>query len=614
MRIPSHIVQEILERARIEEIVSDYVTLTPKGGRLWGLSPFKNEKTPSFTVTPEKNAYYCFSTQKGGGVVQFVMEMEGLTYPEALEYLAQKLGIELTMEGSEQNDAQKKRLSLQQLNARVAGMFHHLLVKSKDGAKALDYISGRGIDIETITRFQLGYAPRDPFWLKKFLVSKGYSEGFLQDSGLFTRKNSSRSLFSNRLMFPILDNSGRVVAFGGRILEGDGPKYLNSPETILYHKSSTIYGLWQAKEEIRKKKEAIVCEGYMDVLALSQGGLHHAVAPLGTAFTPEQATLLHRYAKEVLLLFDGDQAGINASQKALQLLESKNFTISVGLLSSGEDPSDILEKSGSQGVQNIVYSTSNALDFLLKQAVSRFPVSTPEGKRQAVEQLFDYIESINSAVKREGVFKQIAEYFELSVESLKTDFNQRLEVSKPAPRGVNKATRFEKNDSDFIEKESESSKRQIVPSKLTGDLFLMIAVVLNFQYFQKVRREVHQEDLRDPWAMELYIVLEESFRANELTQESILARIEDEDLISFLLEKQALEEFLVNPEALILDGIRQVKIDKLLRQRREIEMQLKKVFMSTDEQKKLHELLTEKIYIDQALNKLKVTIHDRPAE
>jgi DNA primase len=354
----------------------------------------------------------------------------------------------------------------------------------------------------------------------------------------------------------------------------------------------------------------------MDVLSLHEAGIFNVVAPLGTAFTNEQADIIKRYSDNTILLFDGDQAGVNATIKAINLLEQKSFSIQVGNLSDGKDPGDILQKSGSQVLKNVVYSTSNALDFLLKQAVSRFPVSKPEGKEQAVEQLFDYIESVQSEVKKDGVFAVIAEYLDISVESLRRDYRQQLKGlqgrDKKFSKGGESVVQFSNKDkNNQVPKDLIGQPKQF---PMTNDLFLMLIVVVNFQYFGRVRSQISAEDLRNPWACELYIVLEECFRNGELSSEGILSKIENQELIKLVLEKQALNEFSVNPEQLIADSIKQVKIDKLLQRRREVESQLKQTLVANKDQQMLRELLADKMYIDQALNKLKVTIHDRTAE
>src|SRR5690606_23250979 len=237
----------------------------------------------------------------------FIMEMERLSFPEAVEYLGKKVGIaiERSEEGSDSGD---QRRALEDLYERVTGSFSHLLQKSPRGSQALGYIEGRGISRATIEKFELGFSPDDPYWLSEFLKKQGFSPDFLSESGLFSKKNPRWCIFAGRLIFPIRDHRGRVVAFGGRILRGDGPKYINSPETLLYKKSQVVYGLWQAKDAVRQAKSIVLCEGYMDVIALHESDIQNSGAPLGTAFTEEQARLISRYTKRCDLLFDEDEA------------------------------------------------------------------------------------------------------------------------------------------------------------------------------------------------------------------------------------------------------------------------------------------------------------------
>jgi len=311
-RIPEHVVQQIVSATDIVRIVGEYVRLEKRGARWVGLCPFHNEKTPSFGVNEDRAFFYCFGCKKGGDAITFIKEIEKCGYVEALERLAEKAGIAITYEGEEdpaEARAAKERDSLLELYERLAGTFHHLLLSDRSGAAALSYARNRHLSDETIAAFRLGYAPADRGWLYRFLKSKAYSDDFLASSGLFSRNYATTSIFSDRLMFPICDIRGRVVAFGGRILSGDGPKYINSPETAIFKKHETLFGLNMAASSMRSSGEAILCEGYMDTIAFHAAGVSNAVAPLGTAFTESQASILKRYARVIILSFDSDEAG-----------------------------------------------------------------------------------------------------------------------------------------------------------------------------------------------------------------------------------------------------------------------------------------------------------------
>ncbi len=316
MKFSRDLLQRIRERTDMVDLVNRYTRLEQRGDRWWGLSPFKSEKTPSFSVRPEEGLYYCFATQKGGDIFRFLGEMEGLSFPEAVEYLAERAGI--PMESNPEADReQRERRTLYELYERVTHTFRYLLEEDPRGANAREYAETRGLDPATRERFELGYAVDDGRWLYRFLRKKSYSNEFLERCGLFSRRYPGMSLFRNRLIFPIRDERNRVVAFGGRALsENDRAKYINSPETPIYNKKRTLFGIHLAAERVRAERTVHVAEGYIDVIALHQAGVENSVAPLGTAFTREQARLLKRWSEQVILVFDSDEAGVEATFRA----------------------------------------------------------------------------------------------------------------------------------------------------------------------------------------------------------------------------------------------------------------------------------------------------------
>ena len=360
-------IRELNDRLDAVSVVNDYVRLEKKGGRDWGLCPFHNEKTGSFTVNPDMKWYHCFGCGKSGSVIDFVMEMDKLSFPEAVEQLAKRMGIEVVYEktgrGAAEAGREKEQDQLFELYRRVAVSFHHFLLEKGEGAAAKRYIISRGINDEMIERFRLGYAPGNRSWLYRFLTEKGYSPEFLASSGLFSRNHPRSAFFWDRLMFPIADRQGRTVAFGGRVLSGDGPKYMNSGESGRYKKGETLFAIDLALPEIRKTREAYLAEGYMDVVALHQAGVTNAVAPLGTAFTDGQARLLKRWAERVYLIFDADEAGQNAAFKGIMTCRKNGLESFVVVLNpenspeleagglAPKDPADVLKNFGPEASQ-----------------------------------------------------------------------------------------------------------------------------------------------------------------------------------------------------------------------------------------------------------------------
>jgi len=328
MKIPDSILSEILEKLDAVEIIGEYVQLKKVGNRYWGLCPFHHEKTPSFTVSPDKGVYYCFGCHKGGGLFNFIMDIESVSFVEAVNILGEKAGVNIKTEKTDKMDTARK--TMEELYKKVAGSFHYLLINNEQAKDYFKYLLNRSINKNTIEKFIIGYAPSDVRWLFNFLKKKNYREEFLKTSGLFFERNSELlSLFYDRIIFPILNTHGDIVAFGGRTLKNNTAKYINSPETLIFHKKDNLFGIYQALKNIRQKKEFILVEGYMDVLAMHQAGFINTVAPLGTAFTSSQARRLKRYADRGIVAFDSDSAGIEATVRAIHILEKIGIQTSV---------------------------------------------------------------------------------------------------------------------------------------------------------------------------------------------------------------------------------------------------------------------------------------------
>jgi len=590
MRIPDPIIDEITQHLDIAEVVGDYVTLKPKGGRYWGLCPFHREKTPSFTVTPEKGVYYCFGCHQGGSIYNFIMEMEKLTFVEAVRFLAKKAGVEISWE--EKKEDSDKRSAMLELYRRVAGSLHHILMNREIAEGARKYLQARGFNQDTLIFFQVGYAPADRNWFYRFLQKKNYSEGFLKASGLFSQRDGRvNPYFRDRIIFPIANTRGEVIAFGGRTLGNHPPKYLNSPETTFFRKGENLFGLNQAIKTIRREKTFILVEGYLDVLALKQCGIDNAVAPLGTSLTQEQVKLLKRYSENGVLLFDSDEAGLRASRKAINLFERSDVQIRVVELSEGSDPADIMQKDGCEALKKKVKYPITSFQFLINKALSLYDIQTPDGKEAILKNLTPYISSLGSQVRQEGSLRLLAENLQVDFESVKSDFYKY---------------RNKERTGDLTTKQQNESR------KITGDLFLMLAVAANREYFPEVRKRLFPEDLEDPRARDIYITLEDCFREEENSNDALLARFGDEELKRLVLEKISTEEFSINPEILISDGIKLVRRRSLEKRGKQLSVLLTQGGGRDDRREK--DLLSEKEYIDKELENLKVMENVRSTE
>ncbi len=589
------VTEEINNRLNIVDIVGNYVTLKRNGSKYTGLCPFHNEKTPSFTVTPEKNLFYCFGCHKGGSIFNFIMEIENMDFQDALRFLAKKAGVELDDNYSGSSTERKKIDALKELYKRTANSFQYILKNRPEAEEARTYLVKRGVSPEILDLFKLGWAPEDRNWLLAFLKSKGYSDGFLMESGLFSKKGLRYPLFSGRVMFPITNYNGEVIAFSGRTLKDFGPKYINSPETILFQKKRNLFGLSNASKSIREKDFFILCEGQMDVIACHQAGIKNAVAPLGTAYTEEQANILKRYSSHSVISFDGDSAGKKAAAKAIIINEKKDIKSQVAVLGENEDPADLLINKGEKELNKKLKSTINSFDYILENAVNLSDITNPEGKEEVINNLVEYLNSLTSEVRRDDCINMVAS--RLGVDSASVYKDIKREVS------LNKAYRQKKEDNQIKQNAGSEFDR-----KMSAELFLMIAVVVNRDRFNFVRGKINIEDLFDQRARAIYIALEECFRNNENSIDSLLNRIEGQDLISLIAEKITSEEFSINTEELIRDSVKKIKRSSLLKKREDIVKKLRDMTRLNAEDFNETELLSEKIYIDQEIEKLRLGI------
>lgn len=412
-RIADGTIEEIRSRLDIVEVVSSYLPLKRSGSNHLGLCPFHGEKSPSFNVNASRQIFHCFGCGAGGNVFSFVMRMEGLTFPEAVRRLGERVGIEVEEETvSPQEQRRREELELfVRINEAACAFYHRLLLEDPDGAPARRYLKGRGYDGETARRFRLGYAPDRPDALQRHLLGLGFAEPALAKLGLVRPGRDGRGhydLFRRRLLFPIFDERGRVAAFGGRVLDDGLPKYLNSSESPVYHKGSTLYGFHQAREEMRRSGEAVVVEGYFDLLALHRAGFPQTVATCGTALTPEQVRLLKRHAGKVLLLFDQDAAGRKATWRAMELLLPEGVPTAVVELDAAKDPDAYLAEHGVEALRARLAAARPVLEVFSAATLAEHDESI-EGRARAVEEIIARLRLLPSEIERSLYLKALAE-------------------------------------------------------------------------------------------------------------------------------------------------------------------------------------------------------------
>ncbi len=432
MRFPQTFIDELLQQADILRIVSDYVSLKKKGNSYWACCPFHSEKTPSFHVHPSKGLFKCFGCSKGGDVINFVKEIEGCTFPEAIKAVAEKCGVQLpAAENSREfEERDRHRADLMQLNQWATEFFEQNLTETPEGQRALDYLAQRGVTDETRKAFRLGYAPNSWDAMGNFLRSRGASRTQIERSGLVTLKDGGGfyDRFRSRLMFPICDTQGRVVAFGGRIL-GDGePKYLNSPETALYTKGQHLFGLNHAREAIRKLGYTILVEGYLDFLIPFQAGVRNLVASLGTALTEHQVRLLGRYTRRIVVNFDPDSAGQAATKRSLELLLTEAFRVNVLRLPDNLDPDEYIRANGSEGYLKLLKGSQPFLDYIVEEAVRSNDQTRPVGKVETINAILPYLRLVKDRIERAEHFERIADRLKIDSRLIREEFKKAAET------------------------------------------------------------------------------------------------------------------------------------------------------------------------------------------
>lgn len=465
MRYSDDVIEEVRMKNDIVDVVSQYVKLTRKGSSYFGLCPFHNEKTPSFSVTPSKQMYYCFGCGAGGNVFNFIMEYENYTFGEALSHLAQRAGVELPQieYSKEAKEKAERKALLLEINKRAAQYFYYQ-IRRENGKNAYRYLTERGLTEETIKKFGLGYSDKYSNDLYKYMKAKGYSDELLRDSGLFNvdERNGMYDKFWNRVIFPIMDVNNRVIGFGGRVM-GDGkPKYLNSPETKIFDKSRNLYGLNMARTT--RQKYLILCEGYMDVIAMHQAGFTNAVASLGTALTSGHASLLKRYTGEVLLLYDSDEAGIRAALRAIPILKEAGVNSRVVSLEPYKDPDEFIKNMGAEAFEERLTNACDSFMFRVHIGEKEFPMKEPQGQNRFFEQCAGMLLELGDELERNLYIEAIVkDYHQYGISS--EDLRKRVNIL--AMKGTKAEQRIQPKSGSREKKKQESAAEKAQKLMLT---------------------------------------------------------------------------------------------------------------------------------------------------
>ena len=521
MRYSDDIIEEVRSKNDIVDVVSQYVRLTKKGNSYFGLCPFHNEKTPSFSVTPGKQMYYCFGCGAGGNVFNFIMEYENYTFGEALKYLADRAGVELPKIEYSREVRQKaqEKAELLEINKQAAQYFYYQL-RTEKGQTGLDYLKNRGLSEETMRKFGLGYSDRAGGGLYRYLKAKGYPDDRLRESGLFNvdERHGMYDKFWNRVIFPIMDVNNRVIGFGGRVMGDAKPKYLNSPETKIFDKSRNLYGLNIARTT--RKKYLILCEGYMDVISMHQAGFTNAVASLGTALTSGHASLLKRYTQEVLLLYYSDEAGIRAALRGIPILREAGVNSRVVSLKPYKDPDEFIRNMGPEAFEQRLEEARDSFLFRVEVAENEFSMNDPQGQNQFFERCAQMLLELKDELERnlyiDAVVKIYRGRYGISSEDL------RKRVNTLALKGTPAEHRTQPKSGSPEKKKKESASD-------TSQKLMLTWLVTYPKIFDKVAQYLTPEDFVVPLYREVAQMLFQQREEGEINPARLLNSFPDSE-------------------------------------------------------------------------------------
>lgn len=520
------LLEEIRSRNDIVDVISSYVKLKKQGATYFGLCPFHNEKSPSFSVTPGKQMYYCFGCGEGGNVYSFIMKYENYSFVEAVKMLADRAGI--TLPEAEYSEEERKRADLRanllEINKKAAMYFHHQL-KSEKGKIGLKYFNERGLDNETIVRFGLGYSTKTSNDLYQYMKTFGYSDDILKESGLFSfSEKGTYDKFWNRVMFPILDINSRVIGFGGRVMGEGEPKYLNSPETKIFEKSRNLYGMNFAR--ISRKPYLLICEGYMDVIALHRAGFTNAVAALGTAFTDQHAMLIKRYVKEVVLTFDSDGAGRKAALRAIPILKRAGIAMKVLDMTPYKDPDEFIKNLGADEYQKRIDNAMNSFIFEIKMMREQYDLDDPHAKAEFYNNVANKLLEFPDELERNVYIEAVSKEFMIPFESL-DKMVKKLALSYS---GEGYTDRYNENEvNEEIERDLKKSKKHLEDGVKQAQKILLTWLIEDENIYGKIKDIISEKDFVEPLYYMVAKMLFEQLESGAINPAKILNQFTEED-------------------------------------------------------------------------------------
>jgi len=553
MAFPEKFIEELVDRSDIVDVVSSYVRLGKKSGsNMFGLCPFHSEKTPSFSVSPDKQIYHCFGCGKGGGVINFIMEVENLSFPEAVEFLAGKAGMQVPEDAGDKDS--KRRSRMLELNREAARFFHGQL-STPGGKAATDYMIKRRISPTVAKNFGLGFAPDTWDSLRNAMKQKGYTDRELFEAGLTKagRNGGYYDAFRNRLMFPVIDVRGNVIGFSGRIL-GDGePKYLNSPETLVFNKSRNLFALNLAKKS--KSGYIILSEGNIDVVALHQAGFDSAVASLGTSLTPEQARLISRYTNQVIIAYDSDTAGVKAAQRAISILEKLDLKVKVLRMSGAKDPDEFIKLKGADAFRNLLEGSENQIDYRLRSVTEKYDLSLDEQKVEFLKEASDLVARLPGSVERQVYSMRVASMAGISADAVSA------EVERRRKRLWSSAQKAEARQQSRPERQSQPMEKELRyddPASAAAEEGLIRLLYLDGSLAKSVKLPA-PEEFTAPALAHIYSVLKERLQRGESVSTAALGETLSSSEMSLLVRIIQKPEVLQHGDKALSDYIDRIR-------------------------------------------------------
>ena len=555
-------IEKIKQRLSIVDVISEYVKLKKSGHNYSGLCPFHIEKTPSFFVNNEKGVFHCFGCGESGNMFSFIMKIENVSFTKSVEILAKKAGIEIEFKEGQYDSINKEKELIYKVNQEAMFIYHYYLKFKPEAEKAREYLKKREIEKNIIELFNLGYSPSEPNKIYNELVSKKYSPSLILKAGLINKSPTSDNYydrFKDRLIFPIKDINENVIGFGARILSEnlDLPKYINTPETIVFQKRSNLYGLNLAKEYIRETKEAIIVEGYFDVITLFQNDIKNVVAPLGTSLTEEQILLLKRYADTIIIIYDADEAGSQATIRSISMLLNTNLNIKIVELPKGYDPDTYVKKYGKDELKNLIKRAPSFLKFIILNSFKKYDRKTLSGKKKIIEQVFYVISKMDDEIKKDEVIRFLSIKLAISENALRKEYENYIKKGK-----------------------IDSIKINNIKSKLDTVKFSERAIALILlehpEYIKSVYNLLNLSELTDEVAQKLLSFIYESYEKSiNISIDKIFELFPDSEVKSFITEQIVNRKLPKNSLDALNEHILKIKIFNINKQLKSLKEALK---------------------------------------